>query len=226
MKRQVGIILADENEFIPFSKWAKELGGFAYVKRYREYIRLETQKLIITAVKSGVGKVNAAAATAYLISDEKTEIILNAGLSGAISKVNRGDIVAGESYVECDFDLTAAGRPLGEKPDTTSAYSSDKTLLDLAQNIKGIKLVKMGTGDIFLTDRKRKQLYSKHFSINTFDMESAAIASVCHYAKVPFLSIRKVSDNAEDAALEEYREMDKRQEKDLTIIIEEILLQL
>ena len=54
-------------------------------------------------------------------------------------------------------------------------------------------------------------------------MESAAIASVCDKCDVPFLSVRKISDDADDAAAETYREMNKRQEACLTQVLAEII---
>ena len=39
-------------------------------------------------------------------------------------------------------------------------------------------------------------------------METAAIASVCHFAKIPYLSLRRVSDDAGDDAYSIYKEMD------------------
>ena len=47
-------------------------------------------------------------------------------------------------------------------------------------------------------------------------METAAIASVCDKAEIPFLSLRKISDDADDSSVEDYREMNNRKESCLT----------
>ena len=39
------------------------------------------------------------------------------------------------------------------------------------------------------------------------DMETAAIASVCDIADIPFASIRRISDDAGESALDSYRAM-------------------
>ena len=42
------------------------------------------------------------------------------------------------------------------------------------------------------------------FSINAFDMESGALGAVCYLLNVPFVSIRKISDSADDVGVEDY----------------------
>ena len=39
------------------------------------------------------------------------------------------------------------------------------------------------------------------------DMETAAIAYVCAFGGVPFMSLRRISDDAGDEAIDSYREM-------------------
>ena len=175
----------------------------------------------------GVGKVNAASATAFLISDMQADFILNAGLSGAVSGLKREDMVAAETYVECDFDLTAIGYGLGVKPDGQEyILKADEKLLSYALESRGIIKTKAGTGDIFLTDAARKKLYSDTFGIGAFDMETAAIASVCEKCGVPMVSVRKISDDADDCSVQDYREMNDRQESCLTELLESMLMRL
>ena len=65
--------------------------------------------------------------------------------------------------------------------------------------------------------------YYNMFGINTFDMETGAIASVCYSCDVPFLSIRKISDDSEDSAAEDYRQMNELAETALSEILLEII---
>lgn len=228
IKKTVGLVFADGMEYSPFENFAVEKGGVKSVRFGNESIEFSLQEgdkeIRVVGVKCGIGKVNAAAATALLISADKADYIMNAGLSGAVSGCKREDMVLGTSYVECDYDLTAIGYKLGEKPDgQTYIYSADETLLKLGEMSKGLKKGKLGTGDIFLTDSVKKNLYKQTFDINAFDMETAAIASVCDKCGVPFMSIRKISDDADDAAGESYREMNDRQEVCLTEVVSNII---
>lgn len=220
MKKNVGIVFADEMEYTPFEKLAEKFGAKKGTLCGLESVSFELENLFVCAVKSGIGKVNAAFAASCLILEKKAEIILNAGLSGAISKVCRGEIVAGESFAECDFDLTAIGYELGKKPDgDLSVHFADKTLLEKLLLLGNIKSGKFGTGDIFLSDSVKKNLFKEKFKICAFDMETAAIAAVCDRLSVPFLSVRKISDDADDSSGEDYREMNNKAESHLSEIL-------
>lgn len=228
MQKTIGLVFADGMEYSPFEKFAVGKGGVKSIRFGNESVEFKLEKndreIRVIGVKCGIGKVNAAAATALLICDDKADYIMNAGLSGAVSGCKREDMVLGTSYVECDYDLTAIGYGLGEKPDGQRyIYSADETLLKLGEMSKGLKKGKLGTGDIFLTDSVKKNLYKETFGINAFDMETAAIASVCDKCGVPFMSVRKISDDADDGAGESYREMNERQEACLTEVISNII---
>lgn len=224
MIKTAGCIFADSMEYGPFLLWAKENGGKESIRRGNESVELcltqGERTLKIIGVKCGIGKVNAASATSFLISDDKADFILNAGLSGAVQGLRREDMVAGITYIECDFDLTAIGYDLGVKADGQKyLYQCDEKLISYALQSEGIKSAKCGTGDIFLADPVKKDLYKNTFGIHCFDMETAAIAGVCDKNSVPMLSLRKISDDADDGAYETYREMNERQEACLTELL-------
>jgi len=203
--RNIVIIIADEGEYRPFIEFAGEYGAKETGTPLFRRADFDCAGNHIIIALSGVGKVNAAAAAAYLIASESVDAMLNAGYSGGIRGVSRGDIIAGASYAECDFDITATGRRPGEKPGEP-LYAADAGLLKKALKM-GIKSGDFGTGDIFLTDSAKKRHFADTFGICAFDMESAAIASVCARSGAPFLSVRKISDSADGAALSDYREM-------------------
>ncbi len=227
MEITVGIIFADEMEYAPFLDSIKERD----IKKERkfgndtvEFTLCENERKIrVVAVKCGIGKTNAAASASYLITAEGASVILNAGLSGAVQKFRREDIVAATSYIECDFDLTAIGYAPGVKADKQNyLYNSDERLLSIAAAFDGVKTGKTGTGDLFLADKDKKNYFKETFGVESFDMETAAIASVCDKCEVPFLSLRKISDDADDCSVSDYREMNERQE----VCLSELLLKL
>lgn len=227
MKKTVGIIFADSMEYLPFHKLAAEKGGKEKNRRGARSIEYTLQngenELSVIGVECGIGKVCAASAAAFLIADDRADYILNAGLSGAVSKVKREDIVVGTSYMQCDFDLTAIGYPLAEKPDGEEyIHPADETLLEMTRRIGDFHYGRLGTGDIFLSDKVKKKLYKELFSLTAFDMETGAIASVCRKNNIPFLSVRKISDDADDASGEDYREMNNRADASLTAVLDKL----
>ena len=218
-----GFIFADEMEYAPFEKVALSRGGTAQTGNPLPLVTLPLDGAQGVAVQAGIGKVNASIAASLLIHECGADAILNAGLSGAISHLRKGNVVAGTTCVECDFDLTAFGLPRGKKSDGTFVHNADPDLLAAAESIPGIRSGALGTGDFFLNDPAKKAEYRDEFHINAFDMESAAIASVADTYGVPFLSVRKISDDADDGALDSYTEVNNLAEEDLSEILLEIV---
>ena len=224
MKMKIGFVIADNYEFDPFKKFAGEFNPTEFTAYNNNCIKFDfNEKINVVATECGIGKVNAALATMYLINEEKVDIILNVGLSGAIQNVQKGFIVAGEEYIECDFDLTAIGYDLGVKPQQDYLYSADKTLLEKAKKCSIDYAGRLGTGDIFLADSALKAKYRDTFGICSFDMETGAIAAVCHKADIPFLSFRKISDDCDENAVESYRELNDKKEVHLSEVARELL---
>ena len=219
----VGLLIADEWEFVPFEKWVEKFDFKKSVRYKNQVITFDyNENISVVAVESGVGKVNAAFAASYMISEYKCDMILNIGLSGAIKNVGMGEIVAGTDYIECDFDLTATGKKPGLKPNQEYHYKGDEKLLEIAKKCSVDSFEPLGTGDIFLTDREKKIYYRDTFNISAFDMETGAIAAVCHKTRTPFLSLRKISDNCDDYE-GTYKKINERAEIHLSNIFEEML---
>lgn len=59
-----------------------------------------------------------------------------------------------------------------------------------------VRFGRMVTGEAFITDDGRQEINAR-FAPLTVDMESAAVAHVCHANGVPFLAIRTVTDTAD-----------------------------
>ncbi len=222
--RKIGIIIADSWEYDPFKKFASKYNPTEITERKNNVLSFTDKNGIeIICVECGIGKVNAAIAASYLIIERKVDAILNIGLSGAVSNVHRGDIVVGTEYQECDFDLTPINIEIGVKPDQEYIYSADEKLLNLAKKCEIDYCGKLGTGDYFLADSKKKKEVFDLFSLCAFDMETGAIGAVCHKYDIPFLCIRKISDECNEESCENYREMNGKREVHLSEIIEQLL---
>jgi len=211
---KIGVVIADEKEFEAFMAHWNE-GKIKSEKLYGlDCVNISLDDKEIYAILGLIGKVNITFATSVLITEKKVDYILNTGYSGAVHKLRRGDIVIGSSYVECDFDLTAIGYKLGEKPGQEYIYEASDELLTVAKEVfTDAPVLPLGCGDLFLTDNNLKKKYYELFGICAFDMESAAIASVCKRCDVGFISVRKVSDDSEDSAAEDYHEMNNSCDK-------------
>lgn len=158
--------------------------------------RLNGQDIVL--MKSGIGKVCAAAATVELINNFKPHRIINTGLAGGIDKsLSVMDIVAGQDIVYHDV-WCGEGNEYGQVQGFPAVYHSDTKLLEKIANIHSDTKIHRGliaSGDKFITDIKQlaeiKKMFPKALAV---DMESAAIAQVCHLYNIPFLSLRIISD--------------------------------
>lgn len=211
---KIGLVIADDLEFSPIEEKSKMYSGKEFSLCGDKAVSFETFKgNKIVAVLCGTGKVNAAGATAALICNEKPDCVINFGLSGAIKDVYKNDIVIGTEFVEHDFDLTPLGYDLGVKPQPKYIYQPDKELYEgFTDKYSFLKPCVFVTGDMFVSSTEKKEYIVKKFNGGCCDMESAAVASVCYKMQMPFLSIRKLSDDADESAAKEYRTANKLEE--------------
>ena len=153
------------------------------------------------------------------------DLILNYGLSGGVSGIGRGEITLPDRFLEHDFDLQVLGYKPCEKPSQPSyIYNASQELLSLAKEI--IPTAKCGTavtGDRFICDDAVRIELANTFNAMSCDMETAAIAYVCEYCDIPFLAIRRVSDDAGNDAKDAYRSMNTADETVLYSYVEELI---
>ena len=206
---RIGIVVADADEFKGFEPYTR--GGNSITLLSREGVAFPvsggTNQTQAVCVVSKIGKVNAAAATAALIGSG-CNIILNFGLSGGISGVRRGELMLPDRYLEHDFDLTGIGYKPCEKPGQEYIYKADPQLLGIYGKI--LPEAASGTavcGDRFICSETDRRFLAETFGATSCDMETGAIAAVCHMAGVPFIALRRISDDAGADAKASYREM-------------------
>lgn len=146
-------------------------------------------------IKSGMGKVNGALA-AYDACLDGVDLVINTGLAGGIdSSLDQGDIVLAQKV--CYHDVYCGeGNAIGQVQNLPLYYETPKDLVQkIAEKAPHFKCGLTVTGDQFLTDPARlkeiKKLFPEALAV---DMESAAMAQTCYINKIPFISLRIISD--------------------------------
>lgn len=190
----IGLIVAMEIEFAlmkqTLSNITVDMPGYCIGE-------LNDKKIILQ--KSGIGKVNSALATAKLIAAEHPDYIINSGVAGGLDRsVEQGDVIVGEYTAYHDLDI---GEEIASQDDLgfPKYIPADSALL---ARIKEIRLsddtVKYGlicTGDQFITNNDALMAIKEKFpEALAVDMESNSIAHACYQNKIPFISIRIISD--------------------------------
>ena len=138
---------------------------------------------------TGIGKVNAAAVTAGLIERYHPRRIINFGTAGGIT-VGAG-LHRVTRFVQRDMQCFKLGCVPGQTP-----YEPGGVVLDL-----GGEGLTCSTGDNFVTDPNLE------IPADLVDMESYAIAKICHRLRVEFLCYKFVSDQANANAYKDWAEM-------------------
>ncbi|MCQ2455297.1 MAG: 5'-methylthioadenosine/S-adenosylhomocysteine nucleosidase [Clostridia bacterium] len=204
--KKIGIVVADEMEFKPLYEYFTKNGAEETLEFSRKTLRFKVNSTDCVAVFCGIGKVNAAAITAKLISDG-CDCIMNYGLSGGIGNSTIGKFAIPDSFMEHDFDLTPLGYKLCEKPcQEYIYYTDDKIIEDIKKVLPQAVVGAAVCGDRFISKKEDADFFQNNYNAKTCDMETAAIASVCDMAKIPLYCIRRVSDGA-DENVEQYRDM-------------------
>lgn len=203
--RRIGLICAGEQELAPFlARMERERTE----ERAMLTVHLGTLgRAPAAAVCSGVCKVNAAIAAQTLIDEAGAEVILSAGTAGGISpEAELFDTVVAQraAYHDVAEEILTQLHP--HLP--SAWFPGDGALLALARRYsQGAKHpIRFGgivTGERFVTGERRTRLYQK-FGALAADMETAAIAHVCFVRRVPFLSVRTISDTLEADGAESF----------------------
>lgn len=171
--------------------------------------------------KSGVGKVNSAINTQFLIDKFHPDYVINTGVAGGIdSNLEVGDIVIAEKLVQHDFDATALGYPKGYicngiMSDSPTYFYSDFNLVELFEKTISTMDLKtkthrgiIATGDYFIASAEKKQELKNLFNATAGEMEGAAIAQACAKNNTPFVVMRAISDLADCSAPKSLEEVE------------------
>ncbi len=143
----------------------------------------------VALVLSAEGKVNAAAGACAAIASG-ADVVLNFGVAGGLApeKTEVGKVYLIEKAVEYDFDIhELSGKEVGTLPDEAENF------LPLALPPLPYPRRALGTGDRF-DDSPLDHALLLRLGCDVRDMEGGAIAQVCKYAGVPFVSVKAISD--------------------------------
>ncbi len=163
---------------------------------------------------TGIGKVNAAAASSAAITKLQPDCVIGLGVAGGIDpQVKIGDLVVSSSAQQYDVDATAFGYAHGIIPQmATSDFPADITLNKLAITISKALNLEAATiigqllsGDCFVTNTKGQEI-RQLFGGTAVDMESAAWAQAAYLHEIPWIIIRSISDQADGKAHADYSE--------------------
>ncbi len=148
----------------------------------------------IVTMQCGIGKVNAAIGTLTLIEHFHPNLVVNSGVAGGTGGgAGILDVVIADAVAYHDVWCGPGTEP-GQAAECPARFACALPQ-EVIDSIPGAKHGLIASGDIFVAHRhdvdRILQLYPEAMAV---DMESAAIAHVCHLKNVPFVCIRVISD--------------------------------
>lgn len=195
----------------------KHISGFDF------HINQYKGKTIINAC-CGIAKVNAAVCTQVMIDNFKPDCIINAGIAGGMNTdVKVCDIVISTEVLPHDLDLHF----LKDYPPYCGIFNANETLISAAEKIcakSGVNSFRgrIVSGDAFITSSEVKAGIVEKFAPYAVDMESAAVGHCCFLNDMPYVSVRCISDNADDEGAMSFDEFEKIAAKRVADIVLEM----
>lgn len=173
------------------------------IEKTENLIKIGNKEVLI--VKSLVGKVNAALTIQRVIDNFRPDYIINSGCAGAINdKLSISDIILITKSIYHDF---TPAEIMQKYTPNKGIFVSDDYLVKKAREVSknlNINVIEgtIATGDCYVTEKEVKDKILNMKAICT-DMETAAFMHVANINKIPFLSIRGISDFADGEDVDE-----------------------
>lgn len=182
----------------------KRISGFDF------YINEKNGKTIVNAC-CGIAKVNAALCTQVMIDNFRPDCVINTGIAGGMNDaVKVCDIVISTEVLPHDLDLHF----LKDYPPYCGIFKADEKLMDMAEKVCGEFSVnsfrgRIVSGEAFISSSEVKASIQERFDPYAVDMESAAVGHCCYLNELPYVSVRCISDNADDEGAMSFDEFEK-----------------
>lgn len=207
-ERPIGIIGAMKTEIsLLVDELKKDEDSFSTLTLYEKTFYLgNLHEHPVVLVECGIGKVNAAFTTSLLVNNFDPKCIINTGIAGSLSPtLSHLELLILNMTTYHDFDLTPLGLPNNKVPEFPKYYYSSVLLrYFFTETAKRLPLGytsrvgNIATGDQFIANEHTRTAIVNSTSCDCVDMETTSIAQVCHLFKISFISLRCISDSANE----------------------------
>lgn len=165
----------------------------------------------VVLARCGIGKVFAALCAQTMIVKFGVTSLINSGVAGTLTNdLHILDVAVSTACVQHDMDTSPIGDPYGllsgiNVIELPSNEKMAKALVDVCQ-ASGVNCRAgiIASGDQFVHTKERRQWITEQFRAIAVEMEAGAIAQVCYVNRIPFVSLRVISDEASGEAKIDY----------------------
>ena len=142
-------------------------------------------------LQMGIAKMQASVSAAEAIAAEKPDMVMNIGTAGTF-RHKVGDIVVCRKFI--DRDLVKV-----KIPEIIDYIDLSSETLPAFQKLAEMPVGECSTGDTFVTS-------AGEMDSDVCDMESFCIAYICKKHKIPFVSVKVVSDVVGSNSVKDWQE--------------------
>lgn len=213
MNNLVGVLISSKKEFNELLKIYNI--GEDYLEKYPfgEYYRTEFRGKDIVFFRSGIRKINASAATQYMIDKFNLEKIIVIGTCTSSNEgLNYGDIIIPSKVIDYDYII----RELEEEIDEELYLVPDQVSMP-NEYYDGV----LGTSDKALVLWSDYTFLASN-SIDVSDLESYAVLKICKTNNVKCIIIKGVTDKPM-RSMDGYNEQLDVYEENLPIVMKKII---
>lgn len=178
---------------------------------FRTFIA-ETSDFRIVIIETGPGQIQAAAGVQILIDRYSPDFIVNTGSCGGLdADIKPGDICIADKVFHYDYDLSQGGMgEKGEYPGLQGKYLrgsrklSEVIMENMKETVPEIFYASCASGDRIIADDESRRKTGKETGCSICDMEAAANVLVSIRNRVPWTSVKIVTDSTGDIIGEEF----------------------
>lgn len=164
----------------------------------------ESQRLKVRFHQSGVGMLASAVSLTRLVSEEKPDLIIQAGIAGSFdAKLPLGKVVAIKEEILGDMGVEEDGKwkdIFDLKLEKSNYHPFEKRKLpnpwlNIYNLLKLPELSALTVNEVSTKPERIEQLIKK-YGASIESMEGAALHYICREANIPFIQIRAISNYA------------------------------
>lgn len=169
---------------------------------------------------TGYGKANIGSCFGYVCANCPINTLICVGNCGALrnysNNINLNNIAISTSSSQFDVDFSDIGYPSPLIPGLNIAnYSSNDNLIKLAQISSHLRNIDyddglFASGDQFVASDTLSRSIAETYNAQFVDNESGVLGELCCINRISFVSVKGISNYAEDNASEEYHNNKKR----------------
>lgn len=202
---KIGLIIATNNEYDAILK-GLDLKENNNLFPFNEIVYNYKNKHELILVKGGIGEIASSSLTQYLITKYNCDLLLNYGACGALkNNFKLNEVVLVNEVVHYGFDLSLIDNvKIGQYPSFNSPIISfNNKYISLIKDKLNLKVVRCASSDKFIAKKEDKLNLINEYDVDICEMELAGIALTSLKNNVPLISLKGISDSADN---DEYME--------------------